>query len=310
MWGEIEVTDPSCKPAGAAARWSAWKPGRCRGVARRTYFARLLDTQTNNWDAECKRTRLSLNGKRYPRPARCINKGIGGMWGEIEVTDPSCKPRFGKLFNDGCTKKGTRTWSARLHNTVTNNWDAECRNSTARLKGQNIGRPTRCKNLGVAGEFGEWDVEDKACDPSTANSEVLNRDYVERWLAPYVHKSSSCTTKILKDWPPDGCSTPDFMQDKSTLFYKDFFRQACNVHDLCYRLPWTRSGKGFEGKLICDDVFAKAMVALCRDDKNPLICIGAASAFTTGVLFGGQAAYETGQTKSASFGECTSIRRR
>ena len=83
-WAAIHTKDTRCvKAAGAAARWSAWKPGRCRGVARRTYFARLLDTQTNNWDAECKRTRLSLNGKRYPRPARCINKGIAGCGAKL-----------------------------------------------------------------------------------------------------------------------------------------------------------------------------------------------------------------------------------
>ena len=85
MWGEFDVHDSTC-----SAKWGSWAEGSCVDDEKRVYSSRLENTQTSNWDAECNQTGFGLNGITFEKPLHCLDKGISGMWGEVEIEDPAC----------------------------------------------------------------------------------------------------------------------------------------------------------------------------------------------------------------------------
>ncbi|MDO8366981.1 MAG: hypothetical protein Q7T20_09305 [Saprospiraceae bacterium] len=157
MWGEWYLNDNTCK-----ANWSDWKDNGCTGTGKRTYYARLENTRTNDWKNECENTSFDLNGKTYSKPTRCIDKGVLGMWGEIDVTDGTCKANWSDWTEQGCNN-GMKTYYARLEHTVTNNWKNECENTSVTLNGKTYVKPTRCIDKGVLGMWGEIDLVDASC---------------------------------------------------------------------------------------------------------------------------------------------------
>src|SRR5262245_8705674 len=72
--------------------------------------------------------------------------------------------RWGPIQKNGCRGNGLRQVSARLMNIpVGANWDFACRNAPRNVMGIDFPRPARCVNLGLFGEYGEWDVPDTSC---------------------------------------------------------------------------------------------------------------------------------------------------
>ncbi|MBT8420826.1 MAG: hypothetical protein KJO08_08210 [Gammaproteobacteria bacterium] len=84
---------------------------------------------------------------------------------------------------------------------------------------------------------------------------------------------------------PDGCSVPVDVP----VLRGEFFRQACDAHDLCYSSPG-------HSRQVCDDWFLDHMLTLCADDADyEQICVGEAIAFYVGVRVGGAAGFTDGQ---------------
>jgi microsomal dipeptidase-like Zn-dependent dipeptidase len=72
--------------------------------------------------------------------------------------------RWGPIQKNGCGGNGLRQVSARLMNIpVGTNWDFACRNAPRNVMGIDFPRPDRCVNLGLFGQYGEWDVPDTSC---------------------------------------------------------------------------------------------------------------------------------------------------
>lgn len=90
MWGEWDRADTSC---GDKAKWGSWSQGSCTGSGKRTWYSRLEDTETNSWDSECRATAPTISGTVYGQVDRCIDKGISGMWGEVDIADAACIPK-------------------------------------------------------------------------------------------------------------------------------------------------------------------------------------------------------------------------
>ncbi|MGH7930124.1 MAG: hypothetical protein ACREQV_20290, partial [Candidatus Binatia bacterium] len=89
MWGEFNVPDGSCMPA-----WKPFKKDACIGLVTRQYSSLLEIPEGLEWEGACAKMPADVSGVRFSSPTRCVKTdlaGIGlGMWGEFDVTDPSC----------------------------------------------------------------------------------------------------------------------------------------------------------------------------------------------------------------------------
>ena len=107
---------------------------------------------------------------------------------------------------------------------------------------------------------------------------------------------SNLARPLSRSWDNDGCSGPGLQRDKDRFF------PACVGHDRCY----ATLGKP---KSTCDNEFYAAMFPIC--DRFPLgstdrsDCFIAREAFYTGVVVGGQPAYNNGQAASNGYGMLT-----
>ena len=147
--------------AAASPRWAAFKQDSCTAPGKRQFSARLMNIR-GDWMRACKATSATIRGQRFARPTRCKNLGAGGMWGEFDVNDASCKARWGELKRDACTKIGVRQYSARLWDIPGSDWAKACRSSIATVGSRRLA-PARCKNLGAGGVWGEFNVPDTSC---------------------------------------------------------------------------------------------------------------------------------------------------
>jgi hypothetical protein len=145
----------------AAERWGTFKRDRCVAVDKRQYSARLWDIR-GDWARACRSTGANIHGQKFAQPARCKNLGSQGMWGEFDVNDKSCKARWGQLKRDACVAVGKRQYSARLWDIPGTDWAHACRSSSTTIGGVSL-LPARCKNLGAAGMWGEFEVADASC---------------------------------------------------------------------------------------------------------------------------------------------------
>lgn len=99
-------------------------------------------------------------------PDRCIDLGVGGMWGEWDRVDASC-PSWGSIQDNGCLagQTGKREYASRLWDIPSGwGWTEACQNEAGDPPGNGAPRPPdRCVDLGVGGIWGEWEVSDVAC---------------------------------------------------------------------------------------------------------------------------------------------------
>jgi hypothetical protein len=166
VWGEWNFSNhASCRvPAAEPLHW-ADIGHKCENGALIEY-ARLWGLGPGtDWPRICSRTKASnvsqlSDGKV---PSNCVDKGVGGVWGEWKYSNhSSCAARWGDFKKDRCVATGYRQWSSRL-------WDAgsnaaeTCSRTKAVVSGQAFDRPSRCKDLGAGGVWGEFDVRDASC---------------------------------------------------------------------------------------------------------------------------------------------------
>lgn len=77
---------------------------------------------------------------------------------------------WGDFKNDGCSRAtpGTEQFSSRLWGIPRGkSWEEACKNAPAVINGVRMQRPTRCKNQGASGMWGEFDVPSARCGGRT-----------------------------------------------------------------------------------------------------------------------------------------------
>jgi hypothetical protein len=180
--------------AAAAANWGDFKRDACVAPGKRQYSSRLWNIQ-GDWVRACRATGASVAGQRFNRPSRCRNLGAGGMWGEFDVNDASCKARWGEFKRDACVRTGVRQYSSRLWDIPGKDSVRACRGASATIAGRSM-LPARCNDLGVGGMWGEFDVPDASCPfwgnelgkPGVARAECsavnLRKYYARLWDVP------------------------------------------------------------------------------------------------------------------------------
>jgi len=158
-WGVWRVSDATC-----AANWMTPKNDGCSQFGVRTYSARLDHIPDADWVGACARSPLTVGGQHFDRPTRCNDLGIGGMWGEFDVTDLSCAARWDTPRQDQCVLPGLRQWSAILRD-VPSGADAgnACYRTPATMGGTHFTQPNVCAyDIGGA-MWGEFHVPDTSC---------------------------------------------------------------------------------------------------------------------------------------------------
>jgi hypothetical protein len=162
-WGEWDISDNGCKPY-----WGSLQDNGCSSTGTHKFAARLWNIQPGqDWNAACQGTSITIQGQTYASPTRCIDQGVGGEWGEWDIPDSACKAYWGGLQDNGCSSAGIRTFAARLWNIPPGqSWGVACQGTPITIQGQTFASPIRCVDRGIAGEWGEWDISDNACNPS------------------------------------------------------------------------------------------------------------------------------------------------
>jgi len=94
--------------------WSKKWQNKCISGTHRQYSSRLWNIK-GDWQKACESTPVDLLGQHFDRPTRCINKKALGMWGEIDVEDSTCNPKWGEWKNSGCKEDRVRQFDAQCH---------------------------------------------------------------------------------------------------------------------------------------------------------------------------------------------------
>ncbi|MFK7845214.1 MAG: hypothetical protein AB8G77_07930 [Rhodothermales bacterium] len=143
------------------SQWDTVKKDGCVSWGTRQYSARLLTNPKNHWQTSCEQSPAAIKGMRR-NANRCDNHGWGGMWGIWFVEDDFCVASWGTPSNS-CTQQDLRTYSAQLYNIPDRDWKGACAKSSLTVGGKDFSTPTRCKDLGARGMWGEFDVVDTSC---------------------------------------------------------------------------------------------------------------------------------------------------
>lgn len=168
IWGEFDVPDDTCLP-----HWGSFK-SECKKINLRKYSSVLWELPPNtSWEAACSSMPADVNGHHFDRPTRCVNAGGMNMWGEFEVEDQQCKPRWGE-FRATCSLEKDRTmvFTAVLWDVPTEeDWEEQCKNTKAKIGNGPARAPTRCEKdfLMFAGIsiHGDFEVDDPKCSKAT-----------------------------------------------------------------------------------------------------------------------------------------------
>ena len=81
----------------AGPNWGEVGDNGCIVPGIRSKYARLngLNSIGGKWNENCLATPITIDGQTFVgERTKCIDKGIGGEWGEWEVLDTSCNPRW------------------------------------------------------------------------------------------------------------------------------------------------------------------------------------------------------------------------
>lgn len=151
--------------AQADMRWGDFQRDACVDIGKRQFSSRLWDIPWGqSWESACASMGATINGIPFNAPTRCKNQGALGMWGEFDVPDASCTPRWGSFKKDHCPRIGVRQYSSRLDVPGGLSWEAACPATPSTVDGRIPSRaPDRCKNQGAFGMWGEFDVPDPSC---------------------------------------------------------------------------------------------------------------------------------------------------
>lgn len=90
-WIKVRLENKTCKDK-ISLKWDpeTWKKDTCKNQKIKR-SSRLMNIK-GDWKKACESTKVTIDGKLYNKPDRCVNLGAGGMWGEI---DQDCSKNAG-----------------------------------------------------------------------------------------------------------------------------------------------------------------------------------------------------------------------
>ncbi len=147
-------------------RWGDFKKDNCTKPGYRQYSAVLEGIPFGqSWEKACVSKDATIAGHYFPKPDRCKNQGPGiRMWGEFDVPDSGCQAHWGGFQKGACVASGKRKYSAQIMGVPPGqSWESACASTPANVQGQSFATPSRCRNTGVTGEWGEFDASDSSC---------------------------------------------------------------------------------------------------------------------------------------------------
>jgi hypothetical protein len=151
-------------PALADPYWGEFKKDQCTAIGKRQYSA-IIWNATGPWITACLNTPATINGKHFRHPNRC--KQTTNMWGEFDVDDPSCTPRWGEFGKGSCVGPGLREYAAILWDIKDRSWEDACNEMPATINGQFFARPNKCFRNRVfdigLNMWGYFNVRDASC---------------------------------------------------------------------------------------------------------------------------------------------------
>ncbi|KAG6849230.1 hypothetical protein H0H93_010298 [Arthromyces matolae] len=101
----------------------------------------------------------TINGTNFAKPDSCQDKGPA----DWNVPYKACGGHWGTLKDEGCSDEpGFRRWGAQLLD-ITADWTDACTTHDATVKDEYFTNPTECKNSGLSGEWGYFEVMDSTC---------------------------------------------------------------------------------------------------------------------------------------------------
>src|SRR6266478_195527 len=76
---------------GFSQNWGTPQDNGCSSTGIRTFGSRLWNIpRGQSWNAACQGTPITIQGRTFASPTRCIDKGGLGEWGEWDFPDTSC----------------------------------------------------------------------------------------------------------------------------------------------------------------------------------------------------------------------------
>jgi hypothetical protein len=172
-WGVWLVPDTSC-----TAFWGSVTDSGCSAIGTRKFSAMIHNVPSGQtWEVACATTPGpgGMPGVAGRTPDRCINTGLGGMWGEWDVADTSCAPHWGALTG-GCVATGLHRSQAILWDIPANvSWTVACLATPAPAGTALAGQlPTSCRQDVYM--WGFWDVPNSRCVCTTVPTTTCRTD--------------------------------------------------------------------------------------------------------------------------------------
>jgi len=184
-----------------------FRPGACSRVGWREWTAAFVEGDRGI----CEKTSADVAGTHFARPSRCQQDALRGVWGELDVADASCQPRFEPPSKGIC--EGTKRWYRAYLREIPRleNGMALCMASRAVIDGKQVS-PSRCQTdyTGVAGEFL---VDDPTCSvhiptppiPECSGvAEVVGQNQTRRELSVWTSDPQDALPKqVVRRLAPD-----------------------------------------------------------------------------------------------------------
>ncbi len=191
--GGILLVLSGVSPA-AADHWGNIHDDGCVSPGTRRLSAQIHTG--GSWERACAETPIVIHGHRH-RANRCDHRGPGGMWGNFEIRDVSCDPRWGDLHDDGCVLPGVRRLSAQIH--TVGSWEEGCESTPISIGGREV-TASRCDHRGVGGMWGNFEIHDASCEPEEAWIQDRQQPFMVRAGQVYVLAADVQIPAGTADW--------------------------------------------------------------------------------------------------------------
>ena len=156
-------------------RWGDFKKDTCTKPGYRQYSAILWDVPFGgSWEKACASQSATINGQNFSHPDRCKNTGTN-EWGEFDVPDSSCQAHWSIPQKGACVANGKRTYSAQILDVPpSQSWENACGSTPETVLGHTFSTPSQCRNVGLAGEWGDFYMPDDTCEVHLVPSQWPN----------------------------------------------------------------------------------------------------------------------------------------
>ena len=157
--GQFDVPDVTCVP-----RFDVVQKNECTSRGLRRYSAQILDVMPGQSAQDaCKMTAMQIGLNVFNTPARCVSTDFG-TWGEFNVPDASCVPKWSAVQDNGCVAKNVRKYSAQVLDVPPGQTAKNvCETMEAPVAGTVIDEVTHCVEAGAVGTWGEFYRQDESC---------------------------------------------------------------------------------------------------------------------------------------------------